>query len=120
MIVKLVQPKTASEETKKVLDNWKVRGMHCHFRYYIFLYYNIIIIYNNKLNSFPSGFLPAALCDEWLIPPMAKIVGAQEDEICLMNGLRKIFLVLNSHWPMKSDKGYQFWKIVKVLTFICY
>lgn len=24
-------PKTASEETKKVLDNWKVHGMHCHF-----------------------------------------------------------------------------------------
>jgi len=70
-------PKTASEETKKVLDNWKVHGMHCHF----------------------SGFLPAALCDEWLIPPMAKIVGAQEDEICLMNGLSvNLHLLMNSFY----------------------
>ena len=106
MIIKLVQPKTASEETKKVLDNWKVHGMHCHFRYYIFLYY--------KKNSFSSGFLPAALCDEWLIPPMAKIAGAQEDEICLMNGLRIVFSALNSHWSLKSANGDQFWKIVKV------
>ena len=107
MIIKLVQPKTASEETKKVLDNWKVHGMHCHFRYYIFLY-------NNNLNSISSGFLPAALCDEWLIPPMAKIVGAQEDEICLMNGLRIVFSALNFHWSMKSDNCDLFWKIVKV------
>ena len=54
-----------------------------------------------------SGFLPAALCDEWLIPPMAKIVGAEEDEVCLMNGLRKVFEILNSHWSTTSANGNQ-------------
>ena len=34
-----------------------------------------------------EGFLPAISCDEKLIPMMAQVVGAEENEIALMNGL---------------------------------
>ena len=34
-----------------------------------------------------EGFLPAIFCDEKLLPMMAKVVGAEENEIALMNGL---------------------------------
>ena len=76
----------------RVLDNWKTNGMRCHF----------------------SGFLPAALCDEKLIPMMSKVVGAEEDEIGLMNGLSvNLHLLLQSFYQPQGkrnkiliEKGY--------------
>lgn len=52
-----------------------------------------------------SGFLPAALCDEWLISPMTKIIGAEEDEICLMNGLRTVFYQIRACYKVDPLKG---------------
>ena len=47
------------------MEDWKTKGMLMHH----------------------EGFLPAIFCDEKLIPMMAQVIGADEDEIALMNGL---------------------------------
>merc|ERR1712176_142152 len=58
-------PKSAEVATNRVLDDWRTKGMLMHM----------------------EGFLPAIFCDEKLLPMMAKVIGAQENEIALMNGL---------------------------------
>lgn len=58
-------PLKAKDNVNKVLENWANYTVHTH----------------------TDGYLPAAFCD---LPPknsMAKLVGANEDEIAIMNGL---------------------------------
>jgi len=60
-----LKPKSLDENVQKVLDSWSERGVHSHFH----------------------GYMPAALSDLPAKKPMAKIVGAKEHEIAIMNGL---------------------------------
>ena len=60
-----LKPKILDENVMKVLDSWSKRGVHSHFH----------------------GYMPAALSDMPAKKPMAKIVGAQEHEIAILNGL---------------------------------
>lgn len=60
-----LMPLEARNNVNKVLDNWAYYAVHTH----------------------TDGYLPAAFCD---LPPkmaMARLVGASESEIAIMNGL---------------------------------
>jgi len=59
------QPKATASHVSSVLENWKVKGMNCHFQ----------------------GYLPAALCDEKIQDLILPLVGAKAGEVALMNSL---------------------------------
>ena len=60
------QPRATASHVSSVLENWKVKGMNCHFQ----------------------GYLPAALCDEKIQDLILPLVGAKAGEVTLMNSLR--------------------------------
>jgi len=60
-----LKPKSLDHYVKEVLNNWSQRGVHSHFH----------------------GYLPAALSDLPPKAPMARIVGAKQHEVTLMNAL---------------------------------
>lgn len=60
-----LKPKSVNQNVEEVLNSWGSKGVHSHF----------------------NGFLPAALSDIPAKGPMARLVGAKESEIALMNGL---------------------------------
>ncbi|XP_078485935.1 kynureninase-like [Ciona intestinalis] len=70
-----LQPKSAQQDTKKVLQNWELNSIECH----------------------KVGYLPAIDCDNHARDGMAKIVGCHRDEVVIMNGL-----TVNLHLLMVS------------------
>ncbi|KAI1300223.1 Kynureninase [Halotydeus destructor] len=60
-----LKPKTVDSYVNDVLDNWATKGVVSHF----------------------SGALPAASADNLPKAPMARLVGAKESEVAIMNGL---------------------------------
>ncbi|CAK8671699.1 kynureninase-like [Clavelina lepadiformis] len=74
-----LQTKHTSKLISKVLQNWEVNTINCH----------------------SSGYLPAALCDDYVHESMSKIVGAYEDEVVNMNGLtvNLNFLLVSFYQP---------------------
>lgn len=68
-------PKNVKLYLDEELDKWAKMGVHGHF----------------------MGKRPWALCDECIVDPMAKLVGAKAGEVALMNGL-----TVNLHLQMLS------------------
>ena len=60
-----LKPKNVNEYVNEVLDVWGASGVHSHFH----------------------GRLPSAYADVFPKEPMAKLVGALESEVAIMNGL---------------------------------
>ncbi|UXI21453.1 hypothetical protein NH340_JMT07396 [Sarcoptes scabiei] len=78
-----LKPKHLDQNVQKVLDNWAQKGVHSHFH----------------------GYLPAALSDLPGKKPMAKLVGAQEHEIAILNGLTvNLHLLLATFYRPDSQR----------------
>lgn len=80
-----LKPKSVDENVQKVLDNWSNRGVHSHFH----------------------GYMPAALSDLPAKKPMAKIVGAKENEIAILNGLTVNLHLLLATFYRPNEKRYK-------------
>jgi len=70
-----LQPKSTLENMTKVLENWRIKTKDSHF----------------------EGFLPTLTCVDQVTNDMANIVGANPEEVCLMNSLS-----VNLHLMMVS------------------
>ncbi|XP_075585466.1 kynureninase isoform X2 [Dermatophagoides farinae] len=78
-----LKPKLLDQNVQKVLDNWANKGVHSHFH----------------------GYLPAALSDLPAKKLMARMVGAQENEIAILNGLTvNLHLLLATFYRPDSNR----------------
>lgn len=78
-----LKPKSLDANVKRVLDSWNQYGVHSHFH----------------------GYMPAALSDLPAKKPMAKMVGAKENEVALMNGLSvNLHLLLATFYRPDSNR----------------
>ncbi|KAH9415567.1 hypothetical protein DERP_000053 [Dermatophagoides pteronyssinus] len=78
-----LKPKLLDQNVQKVLDNWSKKGVHSHFH----------------------GYLPAALSDLPAKKLMARMVGAQEHEIAILNGLTvNLHLLLATFYRPDSNR----------------
>ena len=80
-----LKPKALDNNVQKVLDNWSQKGVESHFH----------------------GYLPAALSDLPAKKPMAKIVGAKENEIAVMNALTVNLHLLLATFYRPDEKRYK-------------
>ncbi|KAG8180527.1 hypothetical protein JTE90_007480 [Oedothorax gibbosus] len=78
-----LQLKTIKNTLQDVLYDWASRGVECHF----------------------NGYLPAAFCDVPIKDKMAYLVGAQREEVAIMNGLTvNIHMMLGTFYNPTSEK----------------
>ncbi|OTF72588.1 kynureninase-like protein, partial [Euroglyphus maynei] len=78
-----LKPKSMDQNVQKVLDNWSKKGVHSHFH----------------------GYLPAALSDLPAKKLMSRMVGAQEHEIAILNGLTvNLHLLLATFYRPDSNR----------------
>ncbi|CAG2171465.1 unnamed protein product [Oppiella nova] len=80
-----LEPKPLGKYVNQVLDNWAQKGVHSHFH----------------------GYLPAALSDLMPKAPMARIVGAKQHEVALMNALTVNLHLLLSTFYRPSQRRHK-------------
>lgn len=80
-----LKPKACDENVQKVLQSWSQNGVHSHFH----------------------GYMPAALSDLPAKKPMAKIVGAKENEVAILNGLTVNLHLLLATFYRPNEERYK-------------
>lgn len=80
-----LKPKSCEENVQKVLKSWSQNGVHSHFH----------------------GYMPAALSDLPPKKPMAKIVGAKEHEVAILNGLTVNLHLLLATFYRPNEERYK-------------